>query len=90
MSNMKKRIVLDIDNDRLFPKYLYYMLMSKKQMFDELYTGSVQKFMRVSTLNDIFKWSGLPVKARYLRKDEPTKGKILIQPTGQFKMELYE
>lgn len=87
---MKKRIVLDIDSNRLLPKYLYYMLMSKKPMFDRLYTGSVQKCMTTSMLNSIFKEADIPVTARYLRKDEPTKGKILIQPVGQFNLELHE
>ena len=89
-TDMRKRIVLDIDSNRLLPKYLYYMLMSKKPMFDRLYTGSVQKCMTTSMLNSIFDEAHLPVKARYLRKDESTKGKILIQPVGQFNLELHE
>ncbi len=88
---MVRRIVIDIEKpEGLLPKYLYYLLLSRKDLIDQLYVGTAQKFLRVSTMNWLLDTAGIPAKARYNRKDESLKGKICIQPVGQFNVELVE
>lgn len=87
---MVRRIVIDIDTKGILPKYLYYLLLSRKDLIDQLYVGTAQKFLRVSTMNWLLDTAGIPAKARYNRKDESLKGKICIQPVGQFNVELVE
>jgi|13_taG_2_1085334.scaffolds.fasta_scaffold172415_3 hypothetical protein len=88
---MVKRIVIDIENEaRILPKYLYYLLLNKKDMIEQLYVGTAQKFLHLSTMNYILSTAGIPAKARYNRKDESLVGKICIQPVGGFNIYIGE